>query len=121
MKKLIFFIALTSFLGLLSCNSGTDKKTNDSKVEKSESIKDCDDFLTHYEEWVDEYIEVIDSYLNNPGDETIATNYMDLMQEAMVWSTKWVTLVDCAENEEYEQRFEDIAKEVENKLQEIGL
>ena len=123
MKKLTFLIAIVSILGFTSCNSSkSDNKDADQKEEKvSKSIKDCDDFLEHYEEWIDEYLEIIDAYFKNPADETIATKYMALLQEGMGWSTKWITLVDCADDEEYEKRFEEISKKVEDKMTEIGL
>jgi len=121
MKKIIYLIALISFLCFASCGSSSDKDKSSEKKELSDEINDCDDFLAHYEEWVDDYIKVIDDYLNNPSDETTATRYMELMQEAMTWSTKWIALADCAENEEYEQKFEEVSKKIEEKLAEIGL
>jgi hypothetical protein len=121
MKKIIYLIALISFLGFVSCGSSSDKDKSSDKKELSDEINDCDDFLAHYEEWVDDYIKVLDDYLNNPTDEKVATRYMELMQEAMTWSTKWIALSDCADNEEYEQKFEDASKKIEEKLTEIGL
>lgn len=123
MKKLTYLILLFSILGFASCSSsGTDKeKSTQKKEKKSDEIKDCDDFLAHYEEWVDEYIKVLDDYLKNPGDETVATRFMELMQEAAEWSTKWIALAECVDNEEYEQEFEEISKKVEDKLKELGI
>ncbi len=121
MKKIIYLIALISFLGFVSCGSSSDKDKTSDKKELSDEINDCDDFLAHYEEWVDDYVQIIDDYLNNPSDEAVATRYMELMQEAMTWSTKWIALADCAEDEEYEQKFEEVSKKIEEKLTEIGM
>ena len=123
MKKLTFLIVIISIIGFTSCGgSKTEKKDSTQKEEKlSGSINDCDEFLEHYEKWIDEYLEIIDSYFKNPADETIATKYMALMQEGMEWSTKWVALVDCADDEKYEKRFEEISKKVEDKLEDMGL
>ena len=122
MKKLTFLILLISILGFTSCGSSTEKKDSTQKEEElSTSINDCDDFLEHYEEWIDEYLEIIDSYFKNPTDEIMTARYMELMQEGMDWSTKWVALVDCADNEKYEKKFEEISKKVENKLKDMGL
>ena len=77
--------------------------------------------MEHYEEWIDEYLVIIDSYFKDPSNEEIATKYMELMTEGMSWSTKWIALVDCADDEEYEKRFEEISKKVEKKLGELGL
>jgi len=110
-------------LGFVSCgNSETKKeKISDKKESKSDEINDCDEFLAHYEEWIDEYLKVIDDFLKNPEDKTIGESYMKLMQEGMEWSSKWIALADCADNTEYKKRFEEISKEVENKLKELGL
>ncbi|MBU8892276.1 MAG: hypothetical protein KOO66_05820 [Bacteroidales bacterium] len=123
MKKLTYLILLLSILGFASCgSSGTDKESSiEKKEKKSDEIKNCDDFLAHYEEWVDEYIEVLDDYLKNPGDAIVATRYMELMQEAMEWSTKWVALADCADDEEYEKEFEEISQKIEDRLKELGV
>jgi len=125
MKRLVYLFVMLGVITLYSCGgSGSEKakETNEEKTEdKSGTIKDCDDFLAHYEKWVDDYIEIIDSYYKNPSDQTIATRYMELMQEAMEWSTKWIALVECADDEEYKQRFEDLANKIETKIQEIGL
>jgi len=125
MKRLVYLFVILGVTTLYSCGgSGSEKvkETNEEKTEeKSGTINDCDDFLAHYEEWVDEYIEVIDSYFKNPADQTLSTRYLELMQEAMEWSTKWIALVECADDDEYKQRFEDLAKKIETKIQEIGL
>jgi hypothetical protein len=122
MKKLTFLIVLISILGFTSCSSNPEKKDSTQKEEKLfGSINDCDEFLEHYEKWIDEYLEIIDSYFKNPDDEAIADKYMALMTEGMEWSTKWVALVDCADSDEYEKRFEDISKKVEDKLRDLGL
>ena len=106
---------------MYSCNSGTEKGNEESKTEESISIKDCDDFLALYDKWVDDYIKVIDDYFNNPEDESNAAKYMELMQEAIEWSTKWNVLAECADNDIYKERFEKISNEVDEKLKEIGL
>lgn len=121
MKKIIYLITLISFFGFVSCGSSSDKEKSSDKKELSDEINDCDDFLAHYEEWVDDYIKVLEDYLNNPSDAAIATRYMELMQEAMTWSTKWIALVDCAGDEKYEKKFEEASKRIEDKLAEIGL
>lgn len=121
MKKLIYLTALIALVAIYSCGGGSQKET-DSKTElKAETIQDCDDFLAHYEEWVDEYLKVLDDYFKNPADPEISSKYMELMQEAMEWPTKWLALVDCANDEEYEKKFDAISKKIEEKMKEMGL
>jgi hypothetical protein len=121
MKKILYVLFLFSVVGFISCGSGAQKKMDEKLIDESGAIKDCDDFLEMYEEWGDKYIKVIDEYITNPSDDKIATQYMEFIQEAMNWSSKWVTLSICADNEEYSERFEEVANEIEKKLHEIGL
>lgn len=122
MKKILYLITIIGLFSLYSCGSSSNEKQNNNESKlSSETIKNCDDFLAEYEEWVDDYVQVLDSYFNNPSDPEIATKYMELMKEAIHWSTEWTALVECADDEKYEKRFEEISKEVEDKLQEIGL
>ncbi len=122
MKKLIYLIAILGLFMNYSCSSSkSDKEKSDKNELKAETIKDCDDFLEHYEEWVDNYIQVLDDYFKNPADPDNASKYMELMQEAMQWSTKWAALVDCADDPEYEKKFEDISLKIEEKLKELGI
>ncbi|MFC2152608.1 hypothetical protein ACFLSE_08780 [Bacteroidota bacterium] len=120
MKKLTFLILMLSFIGFYSC-SNTGKEKSKATEEQINEKNACDEFLEQYEGWIDEYLEVIDSYFNDPSDETMAAKYMALMQEGIEWSTKWIALVECADDEKYKQRFEDISKEVEKKMSELGL
>lgn len=46
---------------------------------------------------------------------------MELMQQAMDWSNEWIELVECADDEEYKQRFEEISLEIEDKIRELQL
>ena len=119
MKKLIYLLMIFSFVGIYSCgNSGKEKQKDTEEVKGSTP---CDKFLVEYEEWTDEYLKVIEDYMNNPSDEAIANRYMELIQQAMEWSTKWINLVDCADDEKYEKRFEEISKEIEQKMKELQL
>jgi flavodoxin len=68
-----------------------------------------------------EYLKVIDAYFNNPNDEEIAKQYMKLMQEALDFSSKWNGLIECADDEKYADKFEEISRQVEEKLSELGL
>ena len=123
MKKLTYLILILSVLGFASCGTSGTKKENSAQKEeeKSDEIMNCDDFLANYEEWIDEYLIVIENYVKDPVNETLAEQFMELMQEGMEWSTRWLALADCADNNEYEQKFEEISKKVEDKLKELGI
>ena len=120
MKKSIYLIPLILLLIFVSCNYSENKSAKNEKPE-TEVSDVCDEFLEHYQEWIDEYIVVIDAYLKNPKNENNAQKYLELMQTATEWNSKWVDLMECADDEKYKKRFEEISKEVEQKLDEIGL
>ncbi len=115
MKKILIFLIIV-FTGAVSCVN-TSREKADSGQEK----KPCDAFLAHYEEWADDYFTAIEDYMNNPTDEEIEARYMELMQQALEWSNDWIDMVECADDEEYKQRFEEISKEVEDKIRELKL
>jgi hypothetical protein len=120
MKKLLLSLLVFTLLGISSCSNTTKDKPK-KNTENEVGLNTCEEFLAHYEEWIDLYLEVINDYFNNPSDEISANRYMELMQEGLEWSTKWEKLVECADDEKYKQRFEEISKEVENKLEGLGL
>ena len=120
MKKIIISLLLLSYLGVSSCVIKM-KDEEKSKVEESTEKNACDEFLEQYEDKMDEYLEVIDAYFNNPNDEEIAVRYMKLMQEALEFHSKWKEILACADDEKYADRFEEISRQVEEKLSELGL
>jgi CHASE3 domain sensor protein len=120
MKKILLFVVIIVLTGTISCVN-TSKKEADSMKEEQAGKNACDEFLAHYEQWADEYFNAIEEYMNNPSDDEVAARYMELMQQAMEWSNEWVDLVECADDKEYKQQFEEISAEVEQKMQELNL
>lgn len=130
MKKLIYLFAIFGFLLFSGCgNAPKDKVSHDEDVteettdstKSDDKIKDCDDFLDRYEKWMDDYLAVLEDYMKNPLDAELATKYMELAGEALNWATQWGVLYDCAGQEEYEKRFDEIEEKAEKKLEEMGL
>jgi uncharacterized lipoprotein YehR (DUF1307 family) len=50
------------------------------------SDSEWSEFLRLYEEWVDDYIELLQRYSENPLDMTILTAYMESMEKMIEWS-----------------------------------
>ena len=124
MKNLLYLLAISLFILFSGCgNAPKDKASQDEEVteESADKIKDCDEFLDRYEEWMDEYLAMLEDFMKNPMDAELSTKYMELAGEAMNWSTQWSALYDCAGKEKYEKRFEEIAEKAEKKLEEMGL
>ncbi len=130
MKKLLYIFAIFSFLLVSGCgNAPKDKGSHDEDVteettdtkKSDDKIKDCDDFLDRYEEWMDDYLAMLEDYMENPLDADMAMKFMELSGEALNWATEWGAMMDCADDEEFEKRFDEIEKKAEEKLEEMGL
>jgi hypothetical protein len=130
MKNLIYLIMMLSFF-LFSCG-GSAVKTDDNSGEAEATeqtsddattvaAKDCDEFLDNYEEWVDDYLVVVEAFIKDPTNIEISQEYADQVQTAGVWYTDWVKYAGCAAQEKYEKRFEAIGEKVDAKMKELGL
>jgi len=124
MKNLILVF---SVLFLFSCGLGsTDNKTEDEKDNTKESVTEnedskssegsCEEFLVDYEKWVDEMIVVIKKAKSNPLDLSNTKRMMEATTKLSEWMEKWTNLYDCANNEEYTKKMEELQKKVEKEL-----
>ena len=121
MKNLIF---LMSALFLFACGNdngkteSSDAESGAKKIIKSATSNsgDCDEFLTDYEKWVDELIIVYKKVKENPSDMTNNKKLMEITQEMAKWGEKWGSLYDCAKNEDYAQKMEDLQKKAQEAM-----
>ena len=131
MKKLSYFLMILSLLILSSCGGKSGQKETDKSTEEltgesdeqktgDDQISNCDDFLNKYEAWMDEYLKFLEEYKTNPADAEIGTRFLSLMEELGTWSSNWITMYECANEEKYQQRYEEIAKKAEEKSKELG-
>ncbi len=96
-------------------NQTTTKKptTTKKKTTKSESSVDWREFLVEYEEWVDDYIEIVKKYNNNPSDMSILSDYTEMVSEMTEWTDKAddveLSITDTDEALEYSQELLRIA------------
>ena len=73
MKRLLaLFLAILVVLSLVGCSSEPKWKQ----------------FVSEYEDWVDEYVVMIKKYNENPTDMSIITDYSKMAAEAAEWSKK---------------------------------
>ncbi len=130
--KTTLSIILVSVLLLTSCGNsetkdGTAKESNELTEETlkgvdSKKAKDCDEFIDQYEEWMDNYIEMVDKFMKNPMDASLLQKYSTLGQEYMNWMTQWNgKLAYCASKEKHSKRFDEITAKAEKKLEELGI
>ena len=62
--------------------------TTTSPVINTKAVNDSEwkEFLRAYEEWVDDYIEILKKYHDDPTDLTILSDYMESLEKITVWS-----------------------------------
>ncbi len=129
--SIIFFTAML----LTSCGNSQSKEEKEESTNETDLIldqsaetsdlkeaKNCDEFIDQYEEWMDNYIILIDKYLKNPMDATLSQDYMKQAQKGIVWMNQWNSkLTYCASKEKYQKRFDEISEKAEKKLKEMGI
>ncbi|KPK87539.1 MAG: hypothetical protein AMS27_02260 [Bacteroides sp. SM23_62_1] len=131
MKQIYNLIMILSLLLLASCGGRSGQTGTESDLEEDtgesvevkdgdDKISNCDEFLDKYEEWMDEYLKFLEDYKNNPADVEISSKFGSLMEELGSWSTNWVTMYQCANEEKYQQRYEEIARKSEEKMKDLG-
>jgi len=91
------------------------------RTEDFKEAKNCDEFIDQYEEWMDNYVDLLDRWKKNPADAAISQEYMKVSQEAINWVSQWNShLAQCASQEKYEKRFNEISERAEKKLEAMG-
>lgn len=123
MRNILFFVVM---LVMASCGSNTGKKQSDNedketKVEqkqKKSAQGSCDEFLADYEKWVDEFVKLYKEAKANPTDMEVTQKMVDATNKMAEWSEKWTKLYDCANNEKYVKRMEELQKRVEKEMNE---
>lgn len=97
------------------------EKTSTQSLEMEEA-KNCDEFIDQYEEWSDDYIELLEKYMKNPMDASLSQEFMEQAEKAAFWMNQWNSkLVYCASKEKYQKRFDEITDRADKKLKELGI
>ncbi|PLX15710.1 MAG: hypothetical protein C0599_16265 [Salinivirgaceae bacterium] len=123
MKNLLLIF---SMLFMLSCCTDATKKdeakADDQKANTEQtddaSKSDCDEFLDDYEKWVDEVIVVYKKVQEDPTDMENTQKLLTVTTEVSKWAEKWESLMDCANNEEYAKRMEELEERVNKAMSE---
>lgn len=102
-------VVLFALLSLTSCSDKNNANTTTSQeavssnteitVSETTSISNSINtewktFLSEYEEWTDNYIELIKKYQENPTDTSLLTDYNEMAKQAIEWSEKAEKLTD---------------------------
>ncbi len=129
MRIFVTLIIVTSML-FTSCGNNQTKEAKKEKeaieqssdTKKFKTSKDCDEFLDQYEEWLDSYMVVMEKYMKNPMDTSLAQEFQKVGQEGANWLAQWNSkLMHCASVEKYQKRMDKITDKANKKLEEIGI
>ena len=131
MKTIISAILFASLL-LTSCNSNrSDEKSISATEQSAEEVEasgdlakmnSCEEYLDQYEKWIVDYIVLVKKYMNNPMDSSLSQKFLEQAEEGTLWMTKWSDdLADCASQEKYQKRFDEISERAEKELEELGI
>lgn len=127
-------IMLLGILGLTlqSCRD-KDKSSSDEAVvvadtgetksgKKEVKNKDCEDFLDEYEQWMDEFVDLMRKYKDNPIGLVSDPAYTTTMSEGITWATDWMQKpTTCIGSSYYQKRFDAIQEKSKKKMKELGL
>lgn len=107
MKKVLsLFLFAVLLLSLTACRKEENKEANvvvSSTVQETTTTTATTawkQFLIDYDGFVDEYVEIIKKYKENPADMSILSDYTDMVTKASEWSQKAYTLEEDLEVEE---------------------
>jgi len=125
---LIIFCSALLFTSCGNKESKNEKQKPAEEIVKSDDdsdfkeAKNCDEFIDKYEEWMDNYLLLLEKYMKDPMDSKLMEEYMKLAEESMVWMEQWSgKLAVCASRDKYEKRFNEISERAEKKMKELGI
>ena len=104
-----------------ACGDNPTSTTNseaNTEAAVTEGLNEWEQFLVDYEAWVDEYIEVVKKYKENPTDATILTEYSTMVNELSDWTERAENLETELTDEEIVEYSEKLA-DITNKLSEV--
>ncbi|MCP4978288.1 MAG: hypothetical protein GY931_19240 [Maribacter sp.] len=101
----------------------SEVNSEEAKTTEFKEVKDCDDFIDKYEEWMEEYLAILEKYKGNPIDLVNSSEYTQKTMQAMDWASNWSAKLttSCAANPAYEKRMRGIQEKMEKKLKEMDL
>lgn len=106
MKKVLsLFLFSVLLLSLTACRKEENKEANvvSSTVKETTTTTATNawkQFLIDYDGFVDEYVEIIKKYKENPADMSILSEYTDMVSKTSEWNQKAYTLEEDLEVEE---------------------
>ncbi len=136
MNRVIILIVCTALISFTACKEKPKSEQDEEQVTiemaeeddvssdqvRNEVSGDCDDFMDDYEAWMEKYLAVLAKYKEDPMSLATSPEYTEMSMEMMNWSSKWRELaIDCANNPEYEKRFDEIQKKVDKEMEALDM
>jgi len=103
-KKTILLCVAMLIMSIMFTACGGKEKYEEKSVTQVEDASPADDasasgdnaelkeFLKEYEEWVDDYILLLEKYKDNPADTAIIAEYTESLKKLAEWNSKSETM-----------------------------
>lgn len=101
---------------LSTVDDSESKSATTSKVSNDDEWRE---FLADYEDWVDDYIVLLEKYEANPTDMSILTEYTEMAAEVSEWANKADEIeesLDAEDLAEYTSTLTRIIEKLNNSL-----
>ena len=82
---------------LVTLNAGCSGSSVKSASDESALSKECTEFLDGYEQYVNDYIELLKDYKSNPTDMSLMERATKMASEANSWGNKAPACSDASE------------------------
>lgn len=76
-------------------------------------------FLKDYEAWVDDYVNIVNKYKQNPTDMTILADYTEMMSDMVEWSSRAEDIQDDLSADDLQEYLATLGRIIE-KLSEVA-
>lgn len=110
MKTIIYLILTTSFFILISCSSEEKRQRKADKADKN--YTECDTFFDEYENWVDDYIDIVKLCKAKPDNKELKKKREEMLQQISQWGLKWNRMTNCLVEQEYRNKYEKITQKL---------
>ena len=66
-------------------------------------------------------VTAIARHLKDPANMEVSQRYVELTESIATWGSDWITHAQCAAQDKYEKRFDEISNKLEKGLEDLGL
>jgi hypothetical protein len=96
-----------------SSSSSVSKETGDATGDKesTESSSDCDMFLSEYEDFATDYVDMLKKYSADPTNTSMVSEMTQYSQKVQNWSERWKKLgTGCVSDPNFSKKYLEITE-----------